>query len=206
MARHKGILVVSAIVLTVWATRGFLPGQTPRKQNETNIILSENKLIEAYKGGNGLPRKQPPDEEGNTYRVVKVTDGDTIKVNIDGRVEPVRFIGVNTPEIHHPQKSVEAWGKEAAAYTAKLLAGQKVRLIYDVQPRDRYGRLLAYVYTSDGTFVNALLVKEGYAQVMTVPPNVKYQALFTELQKMARKSRKGLWGLEEYSFENPPPS
>lgn len=124
--------------------------------------------------------------------VVRVVDGDTIHVRIGTRVEKVRYIGVNTPEVHHPRKGEEPGGREASAVNRALVAGHEVRLETDVQTRDRYGRLLAYVWVGD-TMVNAELVRLGYAQVMTVPPNVRHQALFVKLQREAREADRGLW-------------
>ena len=97
-------------------------------------------------------------------------------------------------ETKHPHKSVQFYGKEAANFTKKMLLEHEVGLEYDVQQKDKYGRILAYVYLEDGRMFNALLVQEGYAQVWTYPPSVKYQKLFAELQKEARESIKGLWG------------
>jgi len=129
-----------------------------------------------------------------TVRVVRVIDGDTIEACcLNGRPETIRYIGVNTPETNHPTKGLEAYGKEAKEANSRLVAGKTVRLELDVDPRDRNGRLLAYVYLEDGTFVNAWLVKQGYAQVMTVPPNMKYQELFLRLQREAREAGRGLW-------------
>lgn len=124
--------------------------------------------------------------------VVRVVDGDTIYVRLADRVEKIRYIGVNAPEVHHPIKGEEPGGREAAAVNRRLVGGRHVRLELDVRTRDRYGRLLAYVWAGD-TMVNAELVRLGYAQVMTVPPNVKYQRLFIELQREARESHRGLW-------------
>lgn len=107
----------------------------------------------------------------NTYQVARVIDGDTIKLSNGDRV---RYIGINTPETKHPRKGVEYFGPEASAFNKKLVGGKKVRLEFDVQRRDRYGRLLAYVYLLDGTFVNLELVRQGFAQVSTFPPNVKH--------------------------------
>jgi micrococcal nuclease len=84
-------------------------------------------------------------------------------------------------------------GKEASRFTRQLVEGKKVRLEFDAQKRDKYGRLLAYLYLEDGTFVNARIVEAGYAQVMTIPPNVKYADTFVGLQSQARKGDKGLW-------------
>jgi len=100
---------------------------------------------------------------------------------------------VNTPETVHPQKPVEYYGKEASNYVKSLLTGEKVRLEFDVSRIDRYGRTLAYVYLSDGTFLNADLIKNGFGQVMTVPPNVKYSEKFLELERKARENKIGLW-------------
>jgi micrococcal nuclease len=125
-------------------------------------------------------------------RVVRIVDGDTIHVRIADRIEKVRYIGVNTPEVHHPRKGEEPGGREAAAVNRALVIDKTVRLETDVQVRDRYGRLLAYVYVGD-TMINADLVRQGYAQVMTVPPNVRHQALFLKLQREARESNRGLW-------------
>lgn len=130
------------------------------------------------------------------YKVIRVIDGDTIVINYKGVKEKVRFIGVNTPEIHHPVKKVEPFGLEAASYTKKLLQDKYIRLEFDVQQRDKYGRLLGYIYLSDGTFINARLVAEGYAQVMTVPPDVKCADEFIYLQRQARLAGKGLWGIK----------
>ena len=124
--------------------------------------------------------------------VVRVVDGDTIHVRLGDRLEKVRYIGVNTPEVHHPSKGEEPGGREAHAVNRRLVEGKRVRLELDVQSRDRYGRLLAYVWIGD-TMINAELVRLGYAQVMTVPPNVRHQALFLKLQRDARQSNRGLW-------------
>ncbi|SHH24381.1 micrococcal nuclease [Thermosyntropha lipolytica DSM 11003] len=131
----------------------------------------------------------------NTYQVLRVVDGDTIIIDYNGKEERVRFIGVDTPETKHPQKGVEFYGREAYEFTRNLLEGERVTLKFDVQERDRYGRLLAYVYKDD-IFVNELLVKEGYARVLTIPPNVKYAEHFLKLEREARKEGRGLWGKE----------
>ena len=102
--------------------------------------------------------------------VARVIDGDTIQLD-DGR--KVRLIGVDTPETVHPQKEVEYYGKEASDFTKSMLEGKEVYLEYDIQPTDKYGRTLAYIWLSDGTLFNELLVLKGFAQVATFPPNVK---------------------------------
>ena len=124
--------------------------------------------------------------------VERVVDGDTIKVHIGNKVETVRYIGVDTPETVHPTRGIEPYGIEASNFNKKLVEGKTVRLEFDVERRDRYGRLLAYVYV-DTLFVNAELLRQGYAQLMTVPPNVRHVELFRKLQTEAREAKKGLW-------------
>ena len=124
--------------------------------------------------------------------VVRVVDGDTIHVRLGDRIEKVRYIGVNTPEVHHPRLGEQPGGRDAHAVNRRLVEGKRVRLELDVQVRDRYGRLLAYVWVG-ATMINAELVRLGYAQVMTIPPNVRHQALFVKLQRGARESGRGLW-------------
>ncbi len=131
----------------------------------------------------------PPGEDTT---VDKVIDGDTIVVAGGARV---RLIGVDTPETKHPRKPVQCFGLEASNHTGQLLApGAGVRLVHDVERKDRYGRVLAYVYrSSDGLFVNAALVRDGYAQVATFPPNVAHTEEFVALQREARHAGRGLW-------------
>jgi len=129
--------------------------------------------------------------------VVRTVDGDTIYVRLATGVEKVRYIGVDTPEVHHPTRGEEPGGREAAVVNRRLLGDRPVRLETDVQLRDRYGRLLAYVWARrpDGglVMVNAELVRLGYAAVMTVPPNVRHAALFRRLAAEAREQHRGLW-------------
>ncbi len=115
------------------------------------------------------------------YEVIRIVDGDTIVINYNGAEEKVRLIGVDTPESVHPDasKNTEA-GKTASAYTTELLTGKSVSLEFDVQERDKYGRLLAYVYL-DGVMVNKTLLETGYANIATYPPNVKYVDDFTKI-------------------------
>jgi micrococcal nuclease len=127
-----------------------------------------------------------------TGPVVHVVDGDTIDVQLDGRRVRVRYIGINTPETKHPEKGVEPFGPEAAEANRRLVEGQTVLLELDVQPWDRYQRLLAYVYVG-ATMINAELVRQGYAQVATFPPNVKHAEAFRQRQREAREARRGLW-------------
>ena len=136
-----------------------------------------------------VPAAAQPELEGV---VVRIVDGDTIHVQLGTRLEKVRYIGVNTPEVHHPSKGEEPGGREATVVNGELVSGRRVRLELDARLRDRHGRLLAYVWVDD-TMVNAELVRRGFAQVMTVPPNVRHQLLFLRLQRDARAAGRGLW-------------
>ena len=121
-------------------------------------------------------------------RVVSVVDGDTIRVSISGQVFTLRYIGMNTPERDQP------YYDEATAQNAALVSGKTVFLEKDVSETDRYGRLLRYVH-ADGIFVNAELVRLGYAQAGTYPPDIKYNHLFFQLEREARQGNRGLWCL-----------
>jgi micrococcal nuclease len=127
--------------------------------------------------------------------VERVVDGDTIAVNLGGRHERVRLIGINTPE-SVGDRPHECFGKDASAFTsATLPKGTAVRLERDAEPRDDYGRLLAYVYRArDGLFVNLELARQGYAAQLTIPPNVAHAAEFTAAVAGARAANRGLWG------------
>ena len=126
--------------------------------------------------------------------VLRVVDGDTVEVELDGKREDVRYIGVDTPESVKPGTPVQCYAKRAAAANAALVAGRSVRLVGDVEQRDRYGRLLAYVYREpDGAFVNAQLVRDGYARTLTIAPNVAHANQFAQLARTARQSGRGLW-------------
>jgi endonuclease YncB( thermonuclease family) len=124
--------------------------------------------------------------------VERVVDGDTLVVAGGHRV---RLIGVDTPETKDPRKPVQCFGREASAYVSSLLPeGHGVRLVGDVEERDAFGRTLAYVYRlADGLFVNAALVREGYAQALTIPPNVAHADEFVALAREARERGLGLW-------------
>ena len=131
--------------------------------------------------------------EGTVVR--RVVDGDTVELS-DGQL--VRYIGIDAPEVHRREPSgwvmdPEPMAREATEFNRRLVEGRRVQLSYDVQTRDRFGRLLAYV-TIDGVMVNEELLREGFAQLLTIPPNVKYAERFRQLAEEARRQSKGLWG------------
>lgn len=145
---------------------------------------------------------------GKTYNyndilAKRVVDGDTVQLE---NGERVRFIGIDTPEMHESDKlyrdsqrtqqdinTIKELGRRAYKFTKELVEGKRISLEFDVEKYDKYDRLLAYVYLKDGTFVNAEIIKQGYASLMTIPPNVKYADLFLKLYQEARENKRGLW-------------
>lgn len=123
-------------------------------------------------------------------RVIQVLDGDTI-ILADGC--RVRYLGLDTPELEAPEPRERALGRRAREVNAALVQGQEVRLEYDREHYDQYNRVLAYVFTPDGTMINAALVAQGLARVMITPPNLRYQALLVEQQRRAIAARRGIW-------------
>jgi len=127
--------------------------------------------------------------------VTKITDGDTIHVSIGGGDETVRLIGIDTPESVDPRTPVECFGREASAHLAELIpVGTEVRLVRDIEARDRYGRLLAYVYRlPDELFVNVAMARDGFAAQLTFPPNVAHVDELGDAVEEARDAGRGLW-------------
>src|SRR5689334_24954314 len=143
----------------------------------------------------GCARSHPDPLPAGVGTIVRPVDGDTAVIELGGQEEHVRFIGIDTPESVSEQVPVECFGVEAKHRTAELLApGTHVRLERDVEARDKYGRLLAYVYLdADDTFVNLLLVREGFAESFPYPPNTAHQAELDAAEADARAHDRGLW-------------
>lgn len=141
------------------------------------------------------PSNSVPGARGEIATVVRVVDGDTIRVRVGTTQESVRLIGIDTPETVDPRKAVQCFGREASDRTKALLpVGTTVRLVADVEGRDRYKRMLRYVYRdADGLFVNEALVRDGYARVYTYPPNVAHANDFVAAERDARANQRGLW-------------
>lgn len=129
-------------------------------------------------------------QESGQYMVKAVIDGDTIELSSG---EKVRYIGVDTPEFQSSHNKTEKFAEEAYQANRKMVENRKVKLEYDVQQRDQYGRLLAYVYTNDGIMVNEWLIANGYAKTVVFPPNVRYVDRFFQLEQEAQKQKIGLW-------------
>jgi micrococcal nuclease len=126
-------------------------------------------------------------------RVTRVVDGDTIEARIGGREEDVRLIGIDTPETVKPGTPVQCFGERASHFTKRRLTGKRVRLVFGVERRDVYGRLLAYVYLGR-RFYNPTLVRRGLARSLTIPPNDRFAARFQRLERDAARAGRGLWG------------
>ncbi len=127
--------------------------------------------------------------------VTRVVDGDTVEVRLDGQIEDVRYIGVDTPETVKPDTPVQCFGPQASGFNHRLLEGRRVRLVFGVERRDVYGRLLAYVYLgAGGRFVNAELVRRGLARTLTIAPNDRFAPRFKRLEIAAARAGRGLWG------------
>ena len=162
---------------------------------------NENQSIglEANKTDNAQATNQQtssgPDTSTPLYAVSSVTDGDTLKVNINGTVQTVRLIGMDTPETVDPRKPVQCFGKEASNKAKELLSGRKVRIEKDQTQGelDKYGRTLAYVYRDDGLFYNKYMIEQGYAHEYTYNTPYKYQSEFKTAEKSARENQSGLW-------------
>ena len=128
-----------------------------------------------------------------TGRVVAVLDGDTVVVE---GVGTVRYVGIDTPELHHPRRPVERFAARATTINRRLVLGRAVRLETDVEPRDAYGRLLAYVYVGE-VMVNAEMVRRGAAEQYPFPPNTRHRAMFARLEARAMREGRGQWGPAE---------
>ena len=135
---------------------------------------------------------------GESAEVINVIDGDTIDVLIDGEEYRVRYVGVDTPERDEP------FYREATSANRRMVEGETVTLVIDVSETDRFGRLLRYVYLDDGTFVNAELIADGYARLVTFPPDVSNADFFASLQRDARQAGRGLWSVNEITNSDAP--
>ena len=137
---------------------------------------------------------------GSAGQVVRIVDGDTVRVRIGDVTRTVRYIGVDTPETVKPNEPVQCFGKQASAFNSRLVAGRRVRLQYGPERLDRYGRLLAYVYLagSESRSVNARIVAEGYGRVLAIAPNTAHLRPYLRLEDRARSRRLGLWAACEY--------
>ncbi|HAX25738.1 MAG TPA: hypothetical protein DCX80_11965 [Chloroflexi bacterium] len=195
LALLAALLVVACESPSATPTRA--PGGAP---TSTSASLGARATQTARTGGRTTPTAMAgPGVTGEMARVQRVVDGDTIMVEIGGKVERLRYIGMDTPETVRPDSPVECFGPEASKANQRLVGGQDVELVRDVGDRDRFGRLLRYVYvrdpaTGERIFVNLRLIEDGYATVSTFPPNVAHVDEFRAAERRAREESRGLWG------------
>ena len=171
------------------------------------IIILVITALAYFIGGGGLFLNDAGNEAGNqdfvAGIVVRAVDGDTAVVKVDGQERRVRLLGVDTPETVHPNKPVQFYGKEASNFTKESLNGKRVWLEYDSNPQDRYNRHLAYVWLANPKTINESTIREsmfnarlllgGYAKVMIIKPNKRYEAEFRKFESEARQAKLGVW-------------
>lgn len=184
------VALVALVVLTV-AGCG-VPGAGGSTTAADETAVGAETAVPTTVGGPPNAIVEGPIEPNAT--VVRVVDGDTIHVERNGHEDTIRLIGMDTPETKKPNTAVECFGHEASDHLHGLLpVGTRVRLERDAEERDRYDRILAYVYREDGVFVNLAMVADGYAGQLTIPPNVTHAGELTEAARVAREQDKGLW-------------
>jgi micrococcal nuclease len=186
------IVLLIVVVLVVFGRSGGGGGRGHRHSSAFS-----GPVVHSHSQRGGARRRHPHrtghEGRGVPARVVRVVDGDTILADVFGRVQYVRYIGIDTPETVKPGTPVQCYGPRAHSFNRQLVGGRGVRLVFDRERRDVYGRLLAYVYVGH-TFVNARLARLGYARTLTIAPNVTHAALFHRLARAAGRAGRGLWG------------
>lgn len=204
-SKKKTWLILGTPVI-IWFATAFSGSDNPDEKNPpvkapVHVVIekevdSQVKGVKQESENEEVKEESKAEEVKTLFDVVKVVDGDTIKVNIDGVEESIRMIGLDTPETVDPRKPVQCFGEEASNKAKELLSGKKVSLESDVTQgeRDKYQRLLRYVYMEDGKLFNKLMIEEGFAHEYTYSIPYKYQEEFKEAEKSAREAKKGLWG------------
>jgi micrococcal nuclease len=190
--RRRMTVTVSSVLTAVIAL--FLTATHPGGQIVDSGVNAVQDGADAVQSAVESGGQTVLDAQPGMWHVAKAVDGDTLNVTMGKQKETVRLLGIDTPETHDPRKPVQCFGEAAAAHTKELLEGKNVRLEPDPTDtdRDKYGRLLRYVYLSDGTLVNAELVSDGYAFAYTVFPLTKLDD-FVALEREARDNNRGLW-------------
>lgn len=189
-------------MINTWPTRASTSNRRMSRYRRRHkfsligLILAILFVVATQSGWLDSPAQKAQKLQPGLYPIAHFVDGDTVDVDMDGHVETVRFIGIDTPETHKPHTPVQCYGPEAASYTKSLIGSNRVRLQADNLDtnRDRYGRLLRYVYLPDGTLLEDKLVSEGYAFAYIQFPFEKKQQIASEEQQ-AKTAGKGLWGV-----------
>lgn len=193
---------ILGLVVLVFGGAVIFSSATPTKIEKKEVAVVATSTSEVpTKTNTPVPVKtqpvpvKPVTSEYTYYSVTQVVDGDTIKISMNGQEETLRLIGLDTPETVDPRKPVQCFGKEASNKGKELLTGRKVRIEVDPSQgaRDKYNRLLAYIYRDDGLFYNQYMIEQGYAHEYTYNTPYKYQAQLKAAQKTAQTNQAGLW-------------
>ena len=189
------------LVIAILSSGGEQINQETRQQAQQSQEAAINQLIQEIQKQEELEQAQEESKpEVSLFKVIRVIDGDTIE--IEGN-QKIRYIGIDTPETVHPSKPVECFGKESSNKNKELVEGKMIRLEKDISETDQYGRLLRYVYVGD-VFINDYLVRQGYANASTYPPDVKYSDQFVQAQQEAKDNNRGLWRACQFQSEPKP--
>lgn len=204
-------LIISLLVIIPIILTGCTETEISKDKNDTkttsinkNKEVNTNETSDASPSKSEVPKQKTANKKLLPATIVKNVDGDTVEINLNGRVEKVRMLCVDTPETHHPRLGVQPFGPEASEYTKKILAvGTKVEIEPGIgEGRDKYGRLLAYIYVN-GKMFNEMLLEEGLARVAYIyAPNTQYVDEFYAIQKKAQKKGIGIWSIENYALED----
>ncbi|MED0670579.1 thermonuclease family protein [Aneurinibacillus aneurinilyticus] len=197
-------LIALSIALTACSTKH--PDIQTNQQQETKVTaVTPPATAPAAQPASKQTTAAPQTATGKLIpaKIISVTDGDTMKVELNGKKETIRLLLVDTPEVKHPSKPVQPFGPEASAFAKQILKeGKEVQIEIDVSERDKYGRLLAYLWV-DGKMFNEMLLEKGLARVAYVyPPNIKYVDQFRAIQKKAQTAGIGIWSIENYAQED----
>jgi micrococcal nuclease len=176
---------------------------TLKKQKTTEENIQTHKEINSVEETSNKETNESTEGIPNTIPayVYETIDGDTVKVKINNREETIRMILVDTPETKHPSKPEQPFGKEASDFTKQILLNKNVDIELGIQERDKYGRLLAYIYI-EGKMFNKMLIEKGLARVAVYPPNTKYLDEFKKVEKKAKEQGIGIWSIENYVHDN----
>jgi micrococcal nuclease len=184
------------VMMMIASVFGNAPQESPKEVNQIPVQqVATTSVISTTTTKSDAVATNTVSTDYTYYTVSSVVDGDTVKINMDGKIETLRLIGLDTPETVDPRKVVQCFGKEASNKAKELLVGKKVRIETDPSQgsKDKYNRMLAYIYLENGLFYNKYMIEQGYAHEYTYNIPYKYQSEFKEAVKKAQDSKLGLW-------------
>lgn len=210
---HRFLQSILSLIVIIPIILSGCSNSEVSKEKRNNPTTSNSKSSEVYvkethetkspSPSEEVPKIKNPNKKLLSATIAKNVDGDTVDINLNGKIEKVRMLCVDTPETHHPRLGVQPFGPEASDYTKKILSvGTKVEIEPGIgEGRDKYGRLLAYIYV-DGKMFNEMLLEQGLARVAYIyAPNTQYVDEFYAIQKKAQKKGVGIWSIENYAQE-----